>query len=154
MCYTVVGNYSGGYRIAHKGRQPQSELRQSIITARKRSLGQGNVFRSVCQSFCPRRGGLPQGEGIPPGGICIQGVCLRGPVSRGVFPPQMGYYGIQLTVGGAHPAGMHSCLTIFLQQNCMILKESGPRKFTAIVKVNNFYYDKNIKLYLNGKRAV
>ena len=28
-----------------------------IFTARKRSLGQGNIFRSVCQEFCPRGGG-------------------------------------------------------------------------------------------------
>ena len=27
-----------------------------IITARKRSLGQGNIFRSVCQSFCSQWG--------------------------------------------------------------------------------------------------
>ena len=33
-----------------------------IITVRKRSLGQGNVFRSMCQSFCPQKGGYP-----PPG---------------------------------------------------------------------------------------
>ena len=31
----------------------------SIFTARKRSLGQGNIFKSVCQEFCPQ-GGLPQ----------------------------------------------------------------------------------------------
>ena len=30
-----------------------------IFTARKRSLGQGNIFSSVCQEFCTR-GGLPQ----------------------------------------------------------------------------------------------
>ena len=30
-----------------------------IVTARKRSLGQGNIFSSVCQEFCSR-GGLPQ----------------------------------------------------------------------------------------------
>ena len=36
----------------------------SIITARKRSLGQGNIFRSVCQEFCPwGGGGVP---GTPP----------------------------------------------------------------------------------------
>ena len=27
-----------------------------IFAARKRSLGQGNFFRSVCQEFCPQRG--------------------------------------------------------------------------------------------------
>ena len=31
----------------------------SIFTARKRSLGQGNIFSSVCQEFCS------QGEGVP-----------------------------------------------------------------------------------------
>ena len=30
-----------------------------LITARKRSLGQGNIFSSVCQEFCSQ-GGLPQ----------------------------------------------------------------------------------------------
>ena len=29
----------------------------SLITARKRSLGQGNIFRSVCQELCSRGGG-------------------------------------------------------------------------------------------------
>ena len=29
----------------------------SIFTACKRSLGQGNIFRSMCQEFCPRGGG-------------------------------------------------------------------------------------------------
>ena len=28
----------------------------SFFTARKRSLGQGNIFRSMCQEFCPRGG--------------------------------------------------------------------------------------------------
>ena len=32
-------------------------LKFCIITIRKRSLGQGNIFTGVCQSFCP--GGLP-----------------------------------------------------------------------------------------------
>ena len=36
----------------------------TIFTVRKRSLGQGNIFSSVCQQFCSQ-GGLPQGLGIP-----------------------------------------------------------------------------------------
>ena len=40
-----------------------------FFTARKRSLGQGNIFSSMCQEFCPRGGGLadqaPRGPGIP-----------------------------------------------------------------------------------------
>ena len=40
-----------------------------LIKARKRSLGQGNIFSSVCQEFCPR-GALPQ---------CMQGYHPPGP---------------------------------------------------------------------------
>ena len=36
----------------------------SLFTARKRSLGQGNIFRSVCQEFCSQ-GGVP--GRVPPG---------------------------------------------------------------------------------------
>ena len=36
-----------------------NELYMHIITTRKRSLGQGNIFSSVCQEFC-LQGGLPQ----------------------------------------------------------------------------------------------
>ena len=64
----------------------------TIVTARKRSLGQGNIFRSVCQEFCPHGGGgrawlqlgmcgcLGGGEGQHvwlPGGMCgCQGACM------------------------------------------------------------------------------
>ena len=34
-------------------------MKQWIITARKRSLGQDNIFRSVCQEFCSGRGWYP-----------------------------------------------------------------------------------------------
>ena len=30
-----------------------------VFTAHKRSLGQGNIFRSVCQEFCPQWGRYP-----------------------------------------------------------------------------------------------
>ena len=37
------------------------------FTALKRSLGQGNIFRSVCHEFCPRGGGSASVHaGIPP----------------------------------------------------------------------------------------
>ena len=46
---------------------------------------EGNVFRSVCQSFCSQGGGFPacitghMTGGIHPGEICIQeGVCIQG----------------------------------------------------------------------------
>ena len=39
-----------------------------FITARKRSLGQGNIFSSVCQEFCSQGGGGSASvhAGIPP----------------------------------------------------------------------------------------
>ena len=47
----------------------------AMFTARKRSLGQGNIFRSVCQEFCPQwgggvwsRGGVWSGGCLVPGG--------------------------------------------------------------------------------------
>ena len=43
---------SEGYRYA----VPLNGNSYSVITARKRSLGQGNIFRSVCEEFCPRGG--------------------------------------------------------------------------------------------------
>ena len=60
-----------------------------FFTARKRSLGQGNIFRSVCQEFCPQGGGclllgcvsapsegcMVQG-GSAPGGCLLLGGCL------------------------------------------------------------------------------
>ena len=49
---------------------------QPIVTAHKRSLGQGNIFTPVCQSFCSQGGvpgqvhspgpGTPSGPGTPP----------------------------------------------------------------------------------------
>ena len=42
-----------------------------IFTAHKLSLGQGNIFRAMCQEFCPQQGGstwpgTPRGPGTPP----------------------------------------------------------------------------------------
>ena len=49
-----------------------------IFTARKRSLGQGNIFTSVCHEFCPQRG-VPAPGGSGPGGCLVQGgACSRG----------------------------------------------------------------------------
>ena len=50
-----------------------------LITARKRSLGQGNIFTSVCHSFCSQGGyawhacPLPQAC-TPPGHTCPPGM--------------------------------------------------------------------------------
>ena len=61
-----------------------------IFTACKRSLGQGNIFRTV----------LPPGGGVlPRGGGCFLGGCL-------VETPLPG---MATAAGGTHPTGMHSC---------------------------------------------
>ena len=60
----------------------------AIFTARKRSLGQGNIFRSACQEFCPRGRGCwypsmpcryPGGWGWYPSMPCRS----AGPLPRG-----------------------------------------------------------------------
>ena len=48
-----------------------------LVTVRKRSLGQGNVFTPVCQSFCSREGAWMAGEGS-----CMA-VCVCGGGGRG-----------------------------------------------------------------------
>ena len=67
-----------------------------IFTACKRSLGQGNIFSSICQGFCPQGGGC-----LVPGGL-VQGGAWS---LRGWKPaPEMA-----TAAGGTHPTGMHSC---------------------------------------------
>ena len=89
-------------------------MHSCFITARKRSLGQGNIFSSVCQEFCPR-GGLPQ---------CMLGYHLPGPDSpppnqtpQTRHPPCAVHaerYGQR--AGGMHPTGMQSsCLNVQLK---------------------------------------
>ena len=53
-----------------------------IITARKQSLRQGNIFTSVCHSFCPRREGV-----CIQGAVCLQGVCIQGGLPTAVLHP-------------------------------------------------------------------
>ena len=86
-----------------------------VFTARKRSLGQGNIFSSVCQEFCTW-GGLSQcmlGYHIPPGADLLP----PEQTPPGTSPPgsrhppcavHAGRYGQQ--AGGMHPTGMQSCL--------------------------------------------
>ena len=72
-----------------------------IFTARKWSLGQGNVFTSVCTSV-HEGGDLHQrGRSASRAG----GVCIGGGLGRP--SPDTTGYGQQ--TGGTHPTGMHSC---------------------------------------------
>ena len=55
-----------------------------VVTARKRSLGQGNIFIGVCQEFCSQGGCLLPGVSVPGGGGClVQGVSARGGACSG-----------------------------------------------------------------------
>ena len=82
-------------------------------------LGQGNIFSSVCQEFCPRGESAPLHAGIPPRADPPSG--SRHPSGTSSPPDQAppgavhaGRYGHQ--AGGTHPTGMQSCcLCIFLR---------------------------------------
>ena len=70
-------------------------------------LGQGNIFSSVCQEFCPR-GDLPDCMlGYPPGPGTLP-LDQKHPPGPGRPPGTVhaGRYGQQ--VGGTHPTGMQS----------------------------------------------
>ena len=115
-----------------------------LITVRKRSLGQGNIFIGVCQEFCSRGGGVPgqvhpPGPGTPP--QCFFFFAFF-PLLFSKFlinyfiicsPPRAvhaGRYGQQ--AGSTHPTGMHSCLCLIListdysQQQCIPVQECIP----------------------------
>ena len=79
------------YKVLHSSKGRSNTL---VITARKRSLGQGNIFAPACHSVHGGGGtwsrwGVPASEGgawwIPP-------------------PPRMA-----TAADGTHPTGMHSC---------------------------------------------
>ena len=79
-----------------------------IAIARKRSLGQGNIFSSVCQEFCSQGGstwaGTP-GQVHPPDSYTPPGAV------------HAGRYGQQ--AGGTHPTGMHFCCNDLQSARCM-----------------------------------
>ena len=93
-------------------RIPQKFL---VITTRKRSLGQGNIFAPVCHSVHRGRvpGQVPPRQVHPPGQVPPRQVH---PLPRQVHPHQcMLGYGQQ--AGSTHPTGMHSCLLMTLKKN-------------------------------------
>ena len=99
----------------------------SLITARKRSLGQGNIFAPVCHSV--HRGeylgryppgqvhplaGTPPWAGTPP--LAGTPTPLAGTPPGSRYPPQQCMLGCGQQVGGTHPTGMHSCYVDELAQ--------------------------------------
>ena len=100
------------YGAVYSGVYPKfllSNLSNSIFTAHKRSLGQGNVFRPVCHSvhrggFCIGEGGLPTGESAS--GVCLQGWEMgsaSGRVSPGMGGGVCLQWGLPPGVGGQNP---------------------------------------------------
>ena len=65
-----------------------------IFTARKQSLGQGNIFTSVCHSVH--------------GGVCTRGACMLGGM-RGWGGGACLAGETATAAGHTHPTGMHSC---------------------------------------------
>ena len=104
-----------------------------LFTARKQSLGQGNIFRSVCQEFCPRGGSTwagtpPQvGPGTPPS--------RPGTPPRTRYPPpgavHAGRYGQQ--AGGTHPTGMHSFYLCKCKCTKIILRTVSGLSFSKLL---------------------
>ena len=85
------------------------------------NLGQGNIFTSVCHSFCPRRGGVGWvSVGLP---TCITGqmtrvYASRGSASRGRLHPGGLHPGGSASGGGLHPGVLgrtpqHYILVVF-----------------------------------------
>ena len=99
----------------------------SVITARKRSLGQGNIFRSLCQEFCPGGGVLSQHalqvvsqHALQQGSVLSrhalqQGVCCREVPGPGRVPGLGGAWS-----GGAWSRGS-------AQRGCLVETPPGSR---------------------------
>ena len=136
-----------------------------LVTTRKRSLGQGNIFIGVCQEFCSRGvpapggcvsapGGVPGPRGVSaprgvprprreclvPGGCLLrgEGVCSRG---GGAWwrPPRTA-----TAAGGTHPTGMHSCCRhIFTVQCNLFTMHTFLYNLFTVTGKNNTMYSKN-----------
>ena len=79
-----------------------------LLLVAKRSLGQGNIFRIICQSFCPQGGGgCTQTVGMHGWGGVV-GVCMSG-IMHGRRWHVWCAGEMTTEVGSTHPTGMHSC---------------------------------------------
>ena len=69
-------------------------------------LGQGNIFTSVCQEFCPQGGGRVSAS--VHAGMHHHPPSRHPPGTRPPPPKQTAAYGQRAP--GTHPTGMHSCI--------------------------------------------
>ena len=128
LCITIPPFFSGWFTLNVDNLLPPAT-----------KLGQGNIFRSVCQEFCPwgghawqgfvcmagahaRQGVCGRGAHVWWGGMCSRGACMVGGVYMvgGVHAthtpthtPPTPRDTVGHCAGGTHPTGMHSCLFIY-----------------------------------------
>ena len=73
-CCCLVSGLLDFVRLYHSSSAPEASLLIRLFAARKLSLGQGNIFRNVCQEFCPQGGAWSRGWGcLVPGGCLVRG---------------------------------------------------------------------------------
>ena len=72
-------------------------------------LGQGNIFRSVCQEFCPQGGGGMCSGGHAWQGVCVVGACMAGGVGTcmagACIVGRHAWWGGACVAGGMHGRG-------------------------------------------------
>ena len=105
-----------------------------IFTAHKRSLGQGNIFRSVCHEFCPQGGrGEYLGRYNPPGPGTLPGASTPPgpgtPPLGQVHPPGQ----VQPPLGpGTPPGQVHPWDKVHPPEQCM-LGDTGNKRAVRIL---------------------
>ena len=90
-----------------------------IFTARKQSLGQGNIFSSVCQEFCSQGG-----QYVPPGRYNP----LAGTPPRQVHPPWAGTPPDRYT-----PSGRYTPLGRYTPWEQCMLGDTGNKRAVRIL---------------------
>ena len=119
-------------------------------------LRQGNIFRSVCQEFCP--GGLlasvhagihhPHPLGSHPAGQTPLG---RHPPGRHPWadtrPQQM-----STAADGTHRTGMHSCYLIYFQRCVSFKQQTCALKSCTVNAIGWVEFDMDTEIHLEGIR--
>ena len=118
---------------------------QNVFLPAATKLGQGNIFTSVCQEFCPHGGG----------GVCLSACWDTPPQTRqtpgsrhhppwdqadpkGADPPSSGKqtpaYGLR--AAGTHPTGMDTCLRD--KFHCEEKNPTVELRFSYVDEIYNF----------------